>query len=254
MIFAGRNRVTSGFKLPDRPTHYGVDVVGDDSQTVRAVVAGRVKFSGTVPKSAGGLTWQWGYYVCIVGADNRSYYYCHMMAGSLRVSTGKMVGVGVPLGTMGNSGYSFGAHTHFEVRNAAGVAIDPTPFAGVRNAKGVYTDNAAVTPQPVPEKPVIENKEKLMKFLQPFGTKNCQCFTAQNVNSVDTSYNGGTLKANMSYPILTDVGSDGTFHWVRIYVAGAARYTVVLDDRCKIVELSTGDAVSACVAQAACAQ
>ncbi len=40
MIFKGRNRVTSGFRLAARPSHNGIDLVGDDDKTVHAV-AGR---------------------------------------------------------------------------------------------------------------------------------------------------------------------------------------------------------------------
>lgn len=34
LIFAGRNRITSGFRLPDRPDHSGLDIVGDDSRDI----------------------------------------------------------------------------------------------------------------------------------------------------------------------------------------------------------------------------
>ena len=34
MIFKGRNRVTSGFRLSARPSHNGIDLVGDDDKTV----------------------------------------------------------------------------------------------------------------------------------------------------------------------------------------------------------------------------
>ena len=34
MIFKGRNRVTSGFRLAARPEHNGIDLVGDDDKTV----------------------------------------------------------------------------------------------------------------------------------------------------------------------------------------------------------------------------
>ena len=88
MIFKGRNRVTSGFRLSARPSHNGIDLVGDDDKTVHAVAGGTVGFAGAVSKSAGGLTWQWGHYVRIDGNDGRKYYYCHMAAGSLRVRAG----------------------------------------------------------------------------------------------------------------------------------------------------------------------
>ena len=152
MIFKGRNRVTSGFRLAARPSHNGIDLVGDDDKTVHAVAGGTVGFAGIVPKSAGGLTWQWGYYVRIDGNDNRKYSYCHLAAGSLLVRVGQRVQAGTALGTMGNTGYSFGAHTHFEVRNAYGTPIDPASYAGVRNAVGTYTDT--------------ESEDDNMKFLK----------------------------------------------------------------------------------------
>lgn len=42
MIFEGRNRVTSGFRLAARPNHNGIDIVGDDDKTVHAVAGGAV--------------------------------------------------------------------------------------------------------------------------------------------------------------------------------------------------------------------
>ena len=234
MIFKGRNRVTSGFRLSARPNHNGIDIVGDDDKTVHAVAGGTVGFAGIVPKSAGGLTWQWGYYIRVDGNDNRKYYYCHLAAGSLLVRVGQRVQAGTALGTMGNTGYSFGAHTHFEVRNAYGTPIDPAGYAGVRNAVGTYTDTT--------------DKEDDMKFLKVTSGK-CEVFTAPNVNAVDKHYNGGKLTEGVCYPVQAEVGSSGGYSWVRIFVAGVQRYAVVLADRCQLVTLSPGDAFAACVAQ-----
>lgn len=47
-------------------------------------------------------------------------------SGSL-VSQGS-VSQGQVLGTVGNTGLSFGAHLHYEVRNSSGAAIDPLPY------------------------------------------------------------------------------------------------------------------------------
>ena len=51
MIFEGRNRVTSGFRLAARPNHNGIDIVGDDDKTVHAVAGGTVGFAGVVSKA-----------------------------------------------------------------------------------------------------------------------------------------------------------------------------------------------------------
>ena len=43
--------------------------------------------------------------------------YAHMKYGSVTVKVGDRVSRGQVIGYMGNTGYSFGAHLHFEVRN-----------------------------------------------------------------------------------------------------------------------------------------
>ena len=98
-----------------------------------------------------------------------------------------------------------------------------------------------------------KEEDGMMKFLEVFGDKNCQCFTEPDVNKVDSSYNNGTLKSGTFYPVMADagVGSDG-FHWYRVYAGGATRYAVLLDDRSRITALSAGDAVNAVKAQVVC--
>ena len=93
-------------------------------------------------------------------------------------------------------------------------------------------------------------EDGMMNFLEVFGEKNCECFTAPDVNKVDRSYNGGSLKSGCFYPLMADAGTgaDG-YHWVRVYAGGATRYAVLLDDRCRITALSAGDAVAAVSAQ-----
>ena len=171
----------------------------------------------------------------IDGNDGRKYYYCHMAAGSLRVRAGQRVQAGTALGTMGNTGYSFGAHTHFEVRNAYGTPVDPASYAGVRNAVGTYADTT-------------DKEDNDMKFLKVTSGK-CEVFTAPDVNAVDKHYNGGKLTEGVCYPVQAEVGSSGGYSWVRIFVAGVQRYAAVLADRCQLVTLSPGDAFAACVAQ-----
>ena len=96
---------------------------------------------------------------------------------------------------------------------------------------------------------IDKEAENDMKFLKVLSDK-CEVFSRADVNAVDTTYNGGRLKVGEHYPIQADVGSDGTYAWVRIQAGAEKRYAVVLPDRSEIVELSAGDAITACMAQA----
>lgn len=88
-----------------------------------------------------------------------------------------------------------------------------------------------------------------MEFLE-VTSERCEVFTEANVNSVDRTFNNGRLVKGAFYPIQSDVGTDGVYHWVRIQAGDKKRYAVVLEDRSKIVSLSAGDAIKACMAQA----
>ena len=138
LIFRGRNRVTSGYRLPDRPDHNGLDIVGDDSTDVLCPVAGTVK-SSTMITNKNDSTWEWGNYVRVDDADGNRLFFCHL--DSRAVSVGQKVNPGDRLGVIGNTGYSFGAHTHFEVRKSDGrTTLDPAAYLGIPNAKGTYSE------------------------------------------------------------------------------------------------------------------
>lgn len=138
LLFKGRNRITSGYRLPDRPDHNGLDIVGDDSHDVLCPVSGTVK-SSTMITNKNDSTWEWGNYVRVDDAQGNRLFFCHL--DSRAVSVGQKVNLGDRLGVMGNTGYSFGAHTHFEVRKSDGKTnLDPAAYLGVPNAKGTYTE------------------------------------------------------------------------------------------------------------------
>ena len=138
LIFQGRNRVTSGYRLPDRPNHNGLDIVGDDSHDVLCPVSGTVK-SSTIITDKSNSTWEWGNYVRVDDAQGNRLFFCHL--DSRAVSVGQKVNPGDRLGVMGNTGYSFGAHTHFEVRKSDGrTTLDPAAYLGIPNARGTYSE------------------------------------------------------------------------------------------------------------------
>ena len=138
LLFKGRNRITSGYRLPDRPDHNGLDIVGDDSKDVLCPVAGTVRGS-TMITDKNDSTWEWGNYVRVDDGEGNRLFFCHL--DSRAVSVGQKVNPGDRLGVMGNTGYSFGAHTHFEVRKSDGkTTLDPAAYLGIPNAKGTYSE------------------------------------------------------------------------------------------------------------------
>lgn len=125
------NRVLNGKK----EYHGGYDLVGVGSYEVVAVVPGKVIRSRIVTDKTNS-TWQWGNYICIRGTDGLDYYYCHL--ASRAVTEGQTISAGDKLGIMGNTGYSFGAHLHFEVRRGTD-KINPETILGIPNKTGTYT-------------------------------------------------------------------------------------------------------------------
>lgn len=117
--------------------HTGYDIVGIGSSTVSAVSGGRVVRSRIVTDKSD-LTWQWGNYVCIETESGQYHYYCHL--ASRAVSEGQTVKRGDTLGVMGNTGYSFGAHLHFEVRQSdRRTSVSPESVLGIENKAGTYS-------------------------------------------------------------------------------------------------------------------
>ena len=66
----------------------------------------------------------------IAGDDGRVIYYCHM--SERKTAQGQRVETGDIIGMEGNTGYSFGSHCHFEVRDQGGTSVDPAEYLGIR--------------------------------------------------------------------------------------------------------------------------
>ena len=95
-------------------------------------------------------TQSYGNLVVITDNSGKRHYYAHL--SSIAVIKGKSISVGDVIGTMGNTGNSFGAHTHYEVRTGSTTAtrINPAEFCGVQNSKGTYTESVEPEPAPTP--------------------------------------------------------------------------------------------------------
>lgn len=114
--------------------HSGVDLVGDGTKAVCSVCDGTIIQSRIVTDKSN-LTWQWGNYVSVQATDGTVQYYCHL--DSRAVKAGDKVKKGQRLGIEGNTGYSFGAHLHFEVRRN-NKAINAAEYLGIPNKTGKY--------------------------------------------------------------------------------------------------------------------
>jgi len=103
--------------------HQGQDIAAPEGTQIRAARGGIVK---TVAYQAGGA----GNYIVIDGAgEKKDYVYMHLVTGSTRVREGQRVATGAWIGSVGNTGASFGAHLHFEIWRGSwwggGEPIDP---------------------------------------------------------------------------------------------------------------------------------
>ncbi len=121
----GKNRITQGFGA----SHKAVDI-GRSHLTGEPITAhsdGKVILLQTGKKNDKNATGNasYGNFVKIDHGNGYATLYAHL--ASVTVKNGERVTAGQVIGTMGNTGRSFGMHLHFEVR-CDNVRIDPTPY------------------------------------------------------------------------------------------------------------------------------
>lgn len=122
--FAVGVTMSYGFGMRSGRMHEGIDFTPGNGAPIQAIADGTVR----VASEAGGA---YGVHVIIdhiVDGQMVSSHYAHMQYGSLQVSPGQHVTVGTMLGRTGNTGRSYGAHTHFEILKNGTTAIDPWPW------------------------------------------------------------------------------------------------------------------------------
>ena len=135
--FKGAFRVTSvyGMRTLNGVTrfHHGLDLVGLEDIIVYAISAGTVR-TGFQANEAGN-------FVVVTMKDGRRVYYMHLK--SFLVPNGAFVAKGQAIGIMGNTGHSYGAHTHLELRpkGTSYESLDIAAFTGIPNKLGVYYYN-----------------------------------------------------------------------------------------------------------------
>lgn len=125
IVEGGYCEITQGYSS----SHRGIDVVGKD-YTVKNIMAhsdGEVVELRTNCKGheEGG---SYGNYIKVKHSDGYYTLYAHIAYGTIKVKKGSKVSKGDTLGRMGETGYAFGVHLHWEVRDKSDTRIDPTPY------------------------------------------------------------------------------------------------------------------------------
>ncbi len=109
--------VTSPYGYRWGRLHAGIDIAAPSGTPIHAAAGGSVVLAA----------WTGGYgnYTCIDHGGGMAPCYAHQSAYA--VSAGTQVGQGQVIGYVGNTGHSFGAHLHFEVR-INGNPVDPLGY------------------------------------------------------------------------------------------------------------------------------
>ena len=107
-------------------SHQGQDLAAAEGTPIVAPRGGVVEHVGYQASAA-------GHYAVLDGdGEDRSYVFMHMQTGSVAVREGQRVGIGDPVGRVGNTGHSTGPHLHFEIWVGGwyrgGHPIDPLPY------------------------------------------------------------------------------------------------------------------------------
>jgi murein DD-endopeptidase MepM/ murein hydrolase activator NlpD len=119
--------ISYGFGMRDGTMHEGADFTPGEGAPIQAIADGVVRES----TESGGA---FGVHIVIdhvIDGQLISSSYSHLLYGSRQVQVGDHVTVGTIIGRTGNTGRSFGAHTHFEMLANGTTPIDPIPWLRV---------------------------------------------------------------------------------------------------------------------------
>ncbi|KNE82909.1 MULTISPECIES: peptidoglycan DD-metalloendopeptidase family protein [Streptomyces] len=129
MPLAGNPPMTSPYGMRVHPVtgvnklHTGIDFGVPSGTPIRAAMDGTVTFAG----------WNTGYGNRVVIShgtmDGKTIATTYNHMSAIGVSKGQKVKVGAPVGAVGSTGYSTGAHLHFEVQQN-GQYVNPAPWIG----------------------------------------------------------------------------------------------------------------------------
>ena len=123
----GYSKITStfGWRFNNTDFHTGVDITGGGVHGAKVVATntGTVVHTNYCPYN--GYAYGYGTYLIIDHGGGITTLYAHLSA--INVKVGDIVVMGEQIGKVGNTGWSTGAHLHFEVR-IDGEAVNPISY------------------------------------------------------------------------------------------------------------------------------
>lgn len=125
VLEGGLCEITQKYK---KGKHDGIDLTGKDHTLAWEVAHSDGEVVATRSTCNKFEEGSYGNYVKLKHRDGYYTLYAHGKYKTVKVKVGDKVKQGERIMYMGNTGYSFGAHLHFEVRNPKGTKIDPTPY------------------------------------------------------------------------------------------------------------------------------
>lgn len=118
-------RVTSWYGQRDIDFHKGIDFGAPQGTPITAAAEGTVEVSGFGASGSG----YGGYGNFVVINHGNGYWTLYGHMSEITTKTGDRVQRGQVIGKVGNTGMSFGAHLHFEVKKSVKFGqVDPKPF------------------------------------------------------------------------------------------------------------------------------
>lgn len=121
--------------------HAGIDIVRKTNRLDTIVAAEKGKVIKIVSNvKSRDIAKGYGNYVELQHGENIITRYCHLKYGSIKVKVGQIVGKSQEIGYMGDTGYTFGAHLHFQVMEN-GKTVDPQPYLNDKKKITPYSEN-----------------------------------------------------------------------------------------------------------------
>ncbi len=116
---------TFGWRFNNTDFHTGVDITGSGVHGAKVVATntGTVVHTNYCPYN--GYAYGYGTYLIVDHGGGITTLYAHL--SNITVQKGDIVVMGQQIGNVGNTGWSTGAHLHFEVRKN-GTAVDPMSY------------------------------------------------------------------------------------------------------------------------------